>query len=511
MVLPDDTYYTYPSSHVSELGGGQLPFDLSDDLLTVVLSGREFLSLAAQHLAVERQESSTSTDPDIWLDDHTLAFLHHPDMDLSMHSDAERKRILRRASSYVMTGKLLYRKMPDGSLKVVPEPSLRLEIAKKLHEDNSHFGRRRTTALTMLRYWWNGLWDDCSTVVKSCQACSCTKVSFNSQSPVLHPLPIRGLMYRWSLDTAGPFDPTSRGHTRELVCVEHFSKIVEVFPLKDNSSAEIAYHFLHGVIARYGAPAEVLTDGGGEFQAEFDDLLLKCLIDHRVTSPHHPEANGASERFVKTVKTGIARYVESTGSTSEWDVFLPWIAYGYRVTPHESTKLSPYKMVYAIDPIMPSSAREHLTAPISYDDPEIAAKSILDRSLLLAEHCATAGVTELTIKTLWATDQFYQDARRAKEFRPTSGPRHKQRGRPRNIAIPAAVTTSNAPALLPKKIPTAMVALLPTYKWSYPRALEQGLSDLLPGISDPAFSKHISSFSRGGNRFKQHFSPVSAT
>ncbi|GAX85939.1 hypothetical protein CEUSTIGMA_g13355.t1, partial [Chlamydomonas eustigma] len=559
MVLPDNSYL---SSHVSELGGGQLTFDLPNDLLSVVLSGHEFLSLAAQHLAVERQASSTSTDPDIWMDDHTLAFLHDPGMDLSMHSDAERKRILRRASSYVMTGKLLYRKMPDGNLKVVPEPSLRLEIAKKLHEDNGHFGRRRTTALTMLRYWWNGLWDDCSTVVKSCQACSCTKVSFNSQSPVLHPLPIRGLMYRWSLDTAGPFEPTSltsRGHTRVLVCVEHFSKFVEVFPLKDKSSAEIAYHFLHGVIARYGAPAEVLTDGGGEFQAEFDDLLLKCLIDHRVTSPHHPEANGASERFVKTVKTGIARYVESTGSTSEWDLFLPWIAYGYRVTPHESTKLSPYKLVYAIDPIMPSSAREHLTAPISYDDPEIAAKSVLDRSLLLAEHCATAGqnllitqhrdirdtlryaklrsgaympqlrefklgpecshsgVTELTIKTLWATDQFYQDARRAKEFRPTSGPRHKQRGRPRNIAIPATVTPPNAPALLlkrgpgrPKKFPTAMVALMPTYKWSYPRAVEQGLPDLLPGIADPAFSKHISSFSHGGNRFKQHFNPVSA-
>jgi hypothetical protein len=144
--------------------------------------------------------------------------------------------------------------MPDGSLKIVPEPSTRLDIVKELHEDNGHFGRRRTAALTMMRYWWNGLWDDCSTFVKSCQACSCTKVPFKSKSPVLHPLPIRGLMYRWSLDTAGPFQPTTRGHTRVLVCVEHFSKFVEVFPLKDKSSAEITYHFLHGVTARYGAP-----------------------------------------------------------------------------------------------------------------------------------------------------------------------------------------------------------------------------------------------------------------
>ncbi|GAX84089.1 hypothetical protein CEUSTIGMA_g11513.t1 [Chlamydomonas eustigma] len=371
MVLPDDD--TYPSSHISELGGGQLTFDLPDDLLSVVLSGREFLSLAAQHLAVERQESSTSTDPDIWMDDHTLAFLHHPDMDLSMHSDAERKRrILRRASSYVMTGKLLYRKMPDGNLKVVPEPSLRLEIAKKLHEDNGHFGRRRTTALTMLRYWWNGLWDDCSTVIKACQACSCTKVSFNSQSPVLHPLPIRGLMYRWSLDTAGPFEPTSRGHTRVL---------------------------------------------------RISHLLSHTTTDHSTTR-----------------HMGMSR------------VFTFIRGYG-----------------------------------ASYQD-------ALGHGSVLPGRQA-----------------------RAKEFRPTSGPRHKQRGRPRNIAIPATVTPPNAPALLlkrgpgrPKKFPTAMVALMPTYKWSYPRAVEQGLPDLLPGIADPAFSKHISSFSPGGNRFKQHFSPVSA-
>jgi len=286
-------------------------------------------------------------------------------------------------------------------------------------------------------------------------------VLFNSQSPVLHPLPIRGLMYRWNLDTAGPFQPTIRGHTRVLVCVEHFSKFVEVFPLKDKSSAEITYHFLHGVIARYGAPAEVLTDGGGEFQSEFDDLLLKCMIDHRVTSAHHPEANGASERFVKTVKTGIARYVESTGSASDWDLFIPWIAFGYRATPHESTKLSPYKLVYACDPIVPSSAREALSAPIDFDYPEQASQFIIDRSILLAEHCATAGqnllitqhkdtlryaklrsgaytpllrefkegVTPMTIETLWATDRFHRDAKRALEFRPTSGPHHKQQGR----------------------------------------------------------------------------------
>jgi hypothetical protein len=147
----------------------------------------------------------------------------------------------------------------------------------------------------------------------------------------------------------------------------------------------------------------------------------------------------------------------STGSAIEWDLFIPWIALGYRATPHESTKLSPYKLLYACDPIVPSSTREALIAPINFDDFEQASQSIIDRSLLLAEHCATTGqnllitqrkdtlryaklmsgaytpllrefkkgFTPLTIETLWATDRFHRDAKRALEFRPTSGPHHK--------------------------------------------------------------------------------------
>jgi hypothetical protein len=70
---------------------------------------------------------------------------------MSIFVVAEHKRVLRRASSYVVTGKSLNRKMPDGSLKIVHEPSTRLDIVKKLHEDHGHFGQRRTSALTMMR------------------------------------------------------------------------------------------------------------------------------------------------------------------------------------------------------------------------------------------------------------------------------------------------------------------------------------------------------------------------
>jgi hypothetical protein len=95
--------------------------------MSIFDAGKTFLQLAAQQLTVDVQESHTSSHPDIWLDEHTLTLLNNPATDLSIFEDAERKRILRRASSYVVTGESLYRKMPDGSLKIVPAPFTRLE------------------------------------------------------------------------------------------------------------------------------------------------------------------------------------------------------------------------------------------------------------------------------------------------------------------------------------------------------------------------------------------------
>jgi hypothetical protein len=174
----------------------------------------------------------TSAQVDIWSDRNVLLFLQHPHADNMLYlATSERKRVVRRSRFYDWDGTVLHRRMPSGTLKQVPQAGERLAIVKAAHETAGHFGRRRTTALVMLTYWWSGLWQDCRNVVQGCHACSQTKVAFNATQPVLRPLPIKGMFYRWGLDIAGPFVKTSRGHTYLLVCVEHFSKYIEVFPL----------------------------------------------------------------------------------------------------------------------------------------------------------------------------------------------------------------------------------------------------------------------------------------
>jgi hypothetical protein len=51
-------------------------------------------------------------------------------------------------------------------------------------------------------------------------------------------------MYRWGVDLAGPFVLSNRGNLYFMVCIEHFSKYIEVFPLKDKCSFEVVLRCL---------------------------------------------------------------------------------------------------------------------------------------------------------------------------------------------------------------------------------------------------------------------------
>ena len=82
-------------------------------------------------------------------------------------------------------------------------------------------------------------------------------------------------MFRWGIDFAGPLPTSDRGNKYILVCIEHFTKWVELIPLPSKSSANVARAFLENVLSRYGVPGVVLTDQGTEFQGEFHTLLSK--------------------------------------------------------------------------------------------------------------------------------------------------------------------------------------------------------------------------------------------
>jgi hypothetical protein len=133
-------------------------------------------------------------------------------------------------------------------------------------------------------------------------------------------------------------------------------------------------------LGRFGASAEVVTDGGSEFKGEFDLQLRRSLIDHRVTSANHPQTDGLAERAVQTMKRALTKLCEAAGQVKDWDLQLPWVCLGYRCSPQASTKLSPYQLLYARSPVVPPAVVQRVSVPINFDDPAQAAESLLQRA-----------------------------------------------------------------------------------------------------------------------------------
>ena len=105
------------------------------------------------------------------------------------------------------------------------------------------------------------------TVLTHCAACDRIKAAFKGPTPVLNPLAIEGLFYRWGVDLFGPLDPSSQGNTMVMVCIEHYSKWAEVIAIPDKSAFTCANSFRQAVLGRFGACAEVIQtvgQNGGE-------------------------------------------------------------------------------------------------------------------------------------------------------------------------------------------------------------------------------------------------------
>jgi hypothetical protein len=158
--------------------------------------------------------------------------------------------------------------------------------------------------------------------------------------------------------------------------------MVELVALPDKSSHSTSHVFLQQVLSRFGACVECLTNQGSEFKGEFQDLLDRALIDHRRTSRDHPQVDGLAKRMVQTCKKGL-RKICLTRNKEDWDLALPYIAMGYRMSKHASlSHFSPYFLLFGRHPIPPSSIAAQMDQVVDLDSPTTWAKVIAKRVVL---------------------------------------------------------------------------------------------------------------------------------
>lgn len=148
---------------------------------------------------------------------------------------------------------------------------------------------------------------------------------------------------RIAMDVVGPLERSNAGHKYILVICDYATRYPEAFPLKIKTCQIV--NCLIQMFSRVGIPKEIITDQGTNFTSSLLKEVYSMLgIQGVKTSPYHPQTDGLVERFNKTLKSMLRKFVNDSGS--DWNQWLPFLLFAYREVPQASTGFSPFQLLY---------------------------------------------------------------------------------------------------------------------------------------------------------------------
>lgn len=285
-----------------------------------------------------------------------------------LESDASEAEKRRRARSFAIQDNCLYKMTASDILVLVVPERRRSAVLRSCHDAPlaGHLGVSRTYSLIKCRYFWPKMRRDIKRHCAACVPCQRRKVSNTKKQGLTQPLPIAEDVFDTiGIDLIVKLPVSSQGYNTILVCVDHLSKYVVTVPLVGESATTIIHGFFNNFVARYGCPRLVVSDQGKNIEGldsrEFYRLfgIKRCR-----TSGYHPQTNGQTERFNRTLGTSLTMYVERT--QHDWPDFLQALTFAYNITRHSVTGVAPFELVFGRRPRLPVDNMMNL---LSFIDP----------------------------------------------------------------------------------------------------------------------------------------------
>jgi transposase InsO family protein len=207
----------------------------------------------------------------------------------------------------------------------------------------AHPGIRASRRLIASRFVWPGLASQVAAWCRDCLHCQRAKAS---RQPHTSPQAITNPLQRFShlhIDLVGPLPPSSDGFSHLLTIVDRSTRWAEAIPLRSTTADSCAAALVQGWVARFGVPQQITSDRGVQFTSSvWSSFVSRLGIKSKLTTPYHPQANGAVEHFHCRLKDSLRARLAG----SDWPAHLPWVMLGLRAAPREDSGISAAELVY---------------------------------------------------------------------------------------------------------------------------------------------------------------------
>lgn len=256
--------------------------------------------------------------------------------------------------NYQMRNGVLYKKNYDPMgrqwLLVIPK-HLRRDVLKSLHDAPTagHLGFAKTYDRIRRKYYWPGLYGSTRRYVSHCRECQRRKSPPQLPPGQLHPIkPPDEPFAKLGIDLLGRFPVTRNGNKWIIVCTDYLTRFTVTKALPTAEATEIAKFIVEEIILKHGAPREMISDRGRSFLSNLvKDINQLCQTSHLLTTAYHPQTNGLTERFNKTLADMLSMYVDV--EQRNWDTILPFVTFAYNSAKQDTTGFSPFFLVHGRD------------------------------------------------------------------------------------------------------------------------------------------------------------------
>ena len=251
-------------------------------------------------------------------------------------------------------GLLYYLSQPDSE-----DPRLRLYIPqemeniviKQYHDQLGHMALDKTYGSMRLKYFFPNMYRKLNSYIEKCVTCqtaSTKKPLPPLQETNIPPYPFA----KMALDLTGPYPTTMSGNRYIVSFIDIYSGWPEAYAVPDKAAYRIVHLILEGIFPRFGCPLEIVSDNGTEnVNRKVQETLDAMKIHYIKTSYYCPQANGRVERFHRTLHSVMMKKIQEDVQT--WDLYLNQTPAAVRFHVNESSKFSPFFLLYNRDVVLP--------------------------------------------------------------------------------------------------------------------------------------------------------------